>query len=130
MLDILRIEDFIAGKGVEAARGGDDDVGALCLVTEEFSILANGRATEERADADVGHVLRKPRVLVLDLERELAGVTEDNDGNFAIDRFKLLQRSQDEHCRLSVTRLRLAQDIHPQDCLGNALLLDCNADIR
>ena len=124
MLDFGSVENLVSDESVEAAWGGDHDVRALCLVAEEVCILCNRSATEESADTDVGHVLGETSILVLDLESELPSVAQNNDRHLAVDRLELLKRRQDEHRRLSVTRLCLAQDVHSKDSLRDALLLN------
>jgi hypothetical protein len=124
VLDVLGLQDFLASESVQATGGGDDDVRALSLVFEHLRILLDRGAAEEGGDADVGHVLGETRVLVLDLVRELTRVAENDDRHLSIDGLELLQAGQHEHRCLSMTRLGLAQDVHPQDGLGNALLLD------
>ena len=42
----------------------------------------------------------------------------------SINRFKLLKSGQDKHSCLPHTRLGLAQHIHGEDCLGDALVLN------
>ena len=124
VLDFGGVEDLIPHEGVQSTGGGDYDVRALALVAEEVGVLHNRSAAEECADADVGHVLGETRVLVFDLVRKLTSVAQDNDRHVAIDWLELLKRRQDEHCRLSVTRLCLAQDVHSKDRLGDTLLLN------
>lgn len=124
VLDVLGIQDLVADEGVQAAGGSDDDVGALGLVLDELGVLGHGSATKERADAHVGHVLRETRVLVLNLVGKLTRVAQNYHRDLAVDWLKLLQRSENEHSRLPVTRLGLAQDIHAQNGLRDTLLLD------
>jgi hypothetical protein len=58
------------------------------------------------------------------LEGEFASVAEDEDRNLAIDGLQLLESGEDEDRSFTVPRFRLAQDVHPEDGLGNTLLLD------
>lgn len=44
--------------------------------------------------------------------------------NLSINGFDLLQRGQHEHGRLAHTRFGLAQDVHAQDGLWDAFMLD------
>ena len=124
VLYVFGVQNFVAGEGIETTRGGHDDVRAAGLVAEGLGVLDDWRSTVEGADADVGHVLCETRVLVLDLERQFTRMTEHDDSNLAVDRLKLLERSQDEHGSLSVTRLGLAEDIHSENSLRDTLLLD------
>src|ERR1700761_6233865 len=124
VLHVLRVQDFVPRQGVQSARGGNDDVGAPGFVAQRLRILHDWRSSIERADAYVGHVFREARVLVLDLERKFARVAEDNDGDLAVDRLELLQCREDKDSSLSVSGLCLAEDVHAQHCLRDALLLD------
>lgn len=85
---------------------------------------------EEHAGAHVVHVLGEAVVFVLDLEGQLAGVAEDQDADLAVHGLELLQGRQHEHGRLAHTRLGLADDIHAQDSLRNALVLHCAGNKR
>lgn len=124
VLDFRGVEDLVPHESVQSAGGRHHDVRALGLVAEEFGILGHGSAAVESADTDVGHVLREASVLVLDLERKLAGVAKYDDRYFAVDRFELLESCQNKDSRLSVPGFRLAQHVHSQDGLRNTLLLD------
>ena len=125
MLDFRGIQGLVADEGVESAGGGDNNVRAFVLVTERLLVLDHRGAAIESTDTDVGHVLGETSVLVLDLVGQLTGVAQNNDRHLAVHRLQLLERRQDKHRRLSVTRLCLAQDVHSKDSLWDALLLDC-----
>lgn len=125
MLDVFGVQDLVTYESVQAAGGGDDDVGAGVLVAESLGVLGHRCTTVEGRHANQRHVLRETSVLVANLEGKLSRVTEHNDGDFAIDRLQLLERGEDEDSCLSVTRLCLAQDIHAEDSLRDTLLLNC-----
>lgn len=72
---------------------------------------------------DSGGVLGEPLVLLGDLEGELPGVAHDEHGDLAVDRLDLLQRGQHEHGRLAHAGLGLAQDVHAEHGLRDALVL-------
>ena len=59
------------------------------------------------------------------LVRQLPGVADDDGADLAVDRLQLLQHGQDKDGGLAHARLGLAQDVHAQDGLGDALVLDC-----
>ena len=69
-------------------------------------------------------VLGEPLVLLGNLEGELPGVAHDQDGDLAVDHLDLLERGQHEDGSLAHAGLGLAQDVHAQDSLGDALVLD------
>lgn len=105
------------------------------------------------ANLDAGHVLGEVLVLLADVEGQLPRVAHDQDGHLgagrrssrprprpqfpgpaqspaasahlSVDQRNLLQRGQHEHCPLDHAGLGLAQDVHTQDALGDALGLDC-----
>jgi hypothetical protein len=52
-------------------------------------------------------------------------MAEDENRDFAIDRFQLLQSRQNEDGRFTVTRFGLTQDIHAEDSLWDTFLLHC-----
>ena len=127
MLHVFRIEDLIPGESVQSSGRGNNDVWAFALVPQIFSVLGYRGATIESADTDIGHVLGKASVFVLDLESEFPGMTKDQNRDLAIDWFELLQSSKDENGSLSVARFRLAQHVHAQNSLRDTFLLDCFA---
>ena len=116
---------LVANKGVQAARGADNDVGVRILVLEQLRILLNGSAAVENASLDVGHVLAEAVVLVADLESKLARVAHNQHGALSGDGLDLLQRGEDEDSGLAETRLGLANDVATQHGLRDACLLHC-----
>lgn len=99
-------------------------MGVGFLILEDFGILLNRRTTVEDTGLNVRHILAETVVLVSNLEGQLAGVAHDQDGTLASNRFDLLEGSEDEHSRLTETRLRLADNITSEESLGNTGLLD------
>merc|ERR1711937_502270 len=87
------------------------------------SMLNNGLTTENDLALHVGKVLDKTSVFLVDLVRELARVAHYQHTNLALDRLELLECGEHKHSGLAHTRLGLAQHIHPQDGLRNALAL-------
>lgn len=123
MFDVGGIQKLVSSESIKATRGSDDNVGAASLVLEQFCVLGDGRAAVENGSANVGHVLGKPAVLVLDLVRELARMAENDHGHFPVYRFELLEGRENEHSSFSMPRLGLTQHVHPQDGLGDTFLL-------
>jgi hypothetical protein len=126
MLDLGGVESFIANEGIEATRSGNDDMGAFSFITKELNVLRHGCSSVKRADTNVWHVLGETRVLVFDLERQLACMAHNEDGDRAIHGFELLKRRKNEYSCLSVTGFCLTKNVHTEDGLGNALLLNYN----
>lgn len=116
---------LLANQGVQPTRSANDDVGERVFVREHLNILLNRGTTVEHGGLDVRKVLAESRVLVLDLERQLAGVAHDKDGALAGNRLQLVKSRQDEDCSLSKTGLGLAEHIDVEDRGRDADLLDC-----
>ena len=125
MLDSFWIEGLISSEGVETTGSGNDNVRAFGLVLEELNILLHRSTTVEDAGADIGHVLGETAVFALDLVSEFTSVAHDEDGDFACDRFELLQGGENEYSGFSVTGFGLAEDVHSEHSLRNAFLLNC-----
>lgn len=96
MSDSSAVERFISNEGVQSTRSSDDDVRAGRLVLEQLLIDLDGRSTVEYSRSNVRHVFTESGVFVLDLVRELPGVTENDDGDLPIDGLDLLKRRRDE----------------------------------
>ena len=124
-LDVAQAEVLVAHKGVQTTGSGDNDVRVGLLVLENVDVVLNGSATVEDRGLDVGQVLAETGVLVLDLESQLAGVAHDQHRALAVDRLDLLKSGQDENGSFTKTRLGLAKDVGSENCLRNAVLLDC-----
>lgn len=123
MLHVFGVQYFVSGKGVQSTRCGDNDVGALVLVAEEFGVLCYRCAAVESADTNIGHVLGEASIFVFDLEGEFTSVAEDEDRDFSVDRFELLKRGQDEDGSFPMSRFRLAEYIHTEHRLRDTFLL-------
>jgi len=124
-LDVAQAEVLVAHKGVQTTGSGDNDVRVGLLVLENVDVVLNGSATVEDRGLDVGQVLAETGVLILDLESQLAGVAHDQHRALAVDRLDLLKSGQDENGSFTKTRLGLAKDVGSENCLRNAVLLDC-----
>ena len=84
---------------------------------------SRNRTSVEDLALDVRQVLAEAGVLVLDLEGELARVAEHQRADRALLDLELVQRREHEDGRLAHARLGLADDIHAQDGLRDALVL-------
>mmetsp|Transcript_31500 Transcript_31500/g.92397 ORF Transcript_31500/g.92397 Transcript_31500/m.92397 type:complete len:207 (-) Transcript_31500:60-680(-) len=127
MLDVIELEGLLLGKTEDAAGSADDDVRAVVL--EDVAVGLDGDTAVEDGGLDLGKVLGETLVLVGDLEGKLASVAKDQDGNLVLTGgegagVKLVQSGQDEDGRLTHTGLGLANDVHAEDGLGDALVLD------
>ena len=122
VLDTLCVETLVPSKRIKTARGSDDNMRALGGL-EEFLILLDGCSTIEDGSADVGHVLGESEVLIANLEGEFARVAEYDDRDTVFCWIELLEGSEDEYGSLSMTRLRLTEDVHAEDRLRDAFLL-------
>lgn len=124
VLDARDLQALVTNESVHTTRGTDKDVRALGLVLEHLLVLGNGGTTVDDAGADIGHVLGETVVLVADLIGKLSGVAENKDGNFTVDRLDLLKGSKDKDGGLTHTGFGLADDVHAENGLRDAFLLD------
>ena len=124
-LDVAQTKVLVANERVKATRGGDDDVRVSLLVLEDVDVVLDGSTAVEYSGLDVRQVLAETCVLVLDLESQLAGVAHDQHRALAVDRLDLLKSGQDENGSFTKTRLGLTKDVGSENCLRNAVLLDC-----
>jgi hypothetical protein len=94
------------------------------LVLDQLDILLNRRATIKHGCPDIGQVLAESRVLVPNLECEFAGMAEDEDRDFAVGGFNLLERGEDKHCCFTEAGFSLTEDVGGEDGLRETDLLD------
>jgi hypothetical protein len=121
VLDVLGDEVLVAHELQDAARRAHDDVRALGL--QDALVLGHGHAAVEDLDLHVGQVAAEALKLVVDLECKLARVAQHDGADLPLLRLELVQRRQDEDGRLAHTGLGLADDVHAQDSLRDALVL-------
>jgi hypothetical protein len=122
MLQVLQVELLVADESEDAAGCADDDV--RCHRLQRLLVLLNRHAAEEHSDLHARHVLAEALVLLADLEGELASVAHDEDVGLIVGGFELLESGEDEDCRLAHTALRLAENVHAQNGLWNAFVLN------
>lgn len=70
------------------------------------------------------HVLGESFVLFADLEGQLSGVAHNDDGDLSILRLKLLKCGQHKDGRLAHAGFGLAKDVHTENRLRNAFVLN------
>ena len=122
VLDLIELHDALLDGELHHASGrADDDVGAVVL--EEVAVLPDGHAAVKDGALDVLEVLGEPLVLVVNLKGE-PWVWQHNDSDLASDGIQLVERREDKDGSLAHTRLGLADDIHSQDSLGDAFVLN------
>lgn len=125
-LDLLSIEGAILDERVETAGGADNDGGDLLL--ELANVLDLAHAAVEAAGGAVGKVLVEALELILELESELAGMSDDNSlavGLLALgDLLHLLKESEDENSGLTHTGLGLGKNVGAKHSLGESLVLN------
>lgn len=126
MLQVLQVELLVANESENAARCSDDDVrdGGL----ESLLVFLDWHTAEEDGHLDARHVLAEALVLLADLECQFAGVAHDQHVDLVVGGLELLESGQDEHCGLAHTGLGLAQDVHAQNGLWNAFVLNCGRE--
>lgn len=123
-VDTAKAKVLVTHESIQTTRGADNDVRVCLLVLENVDVLLDRGATVEDRSLHIGQVLAEARVLILDLERQLAGVAEDQDRGLASDRLDLLKGGQDEDSGLSETGLGLADQISSKDGDRKSILLD------
>lgn len=112
------------GEGKDSTGRSNDNVRCGLLVLEQLDVVVHGLATVDDLCADLRHVLREALKLVLYLISQLAGVAQDQ-GAAGLGLFrKVLQHGEHEHGCLSHTRDSLTKDVHSEDGLRDAFLLD------
>mmetsp|Transcript_23196 Transcript_23196/g.59619 ORF Transcript_23196/g.59619 Transcript_23196/m.59619 type:complete len:325 (+) Transcript_23196:629-1603(+) len=121
VLDLAEVEVLVARKRQHAPRRADEDVRRVRL--EDLLVLGDGHATVEDARLDVGQVPGEPHKLVVDLEGQLARVAHHDHRRLCLFGLELVQHGQHKHGRLAHARLGLADHVHAQDGLRNALVL-------
>ena len=94
-------------------------------IKESSKIMHNISRTSKMNYLDAGHVLGEPLVLLADLEGELPGVAHHEHGDLSVLRLDLLQGGQHEDGGLAHPGLGLAQDVHAEHGLRDALMLHC-----
>mmetsp|Transcript_9195 Transcript_9195/g.16849 ORF Transcript_9195/g.16849 Transcript_9195/m.16849 type:complete len:392 (+) Transcript_9195:196-1371(+) len=122
VLELVELRLAFGDQAFDAPRGRHHDVRAVR--GKEGHVFGDGHAPEDDLRLDTGEVLGKAVVLALDLVRKFARVAHDQHRHLAIHRLKLVQRSENKHSGLPHSRFCLANDIHTQNRLRDALLLD------
>lgn len=92
MLDLGRVQLLVPNQGGQTTWGSNNDMRASLLLGELLDIGRDGCSTVEDFGPDVGHELGESSELILDLVGELSCVTENDDGNFSINRFAGVSR--------------------------------------
>jgi len=120
---VRQIKRLLLRQRLDPTRRSHDDMRALARVLQHLPVLLHRKPSEEVTDPHVLHVGRKTLILVANLERQLARMTQDQHAHLAVHRLELLERRDDKDGRLSHARLGLADDVHTENRLRNALML-------
>lgn len=115
VLHAASLQALVTNESVHATRRAHDDMRALGLILEDRLVVGDRGTAIENGGAHARHVLGEPSVFIPDLVGQFTRVTQDDHAHVSVHRLDLLQGSQDEHSRLSHTRLCLTDDIHAQD---------------
>jgi len=121
---VLSIQDFVSCEGIQPPWRGDYDMGTPILVSKNFCVFGNRRASIKSADANVRHVLGEPRVLVFDLESKFTCMAKDDYRDLPIHRLQLLECCKNKHSSFPMTGFGLTKYVHAKNCLRNTFLLD------
>ena len=122
VLDALGDQLLVPHELRDAARRAHDDVRRLRL--EDPLVLGDGDAAVEDLGLGVGEVAGEALELVGDLVGELARVAEHQRAHLRLLRLQLVQAREHEDGRLPHPRLCLAEHVHAEDGLRDALVLD------
>lgn len=119
VFDVLSFDDFRASleERHETAGGGDEDVRLLgfeCVDVDGFF-----DTTVDGLHLEVG-VLAETLEFARDLNRELTCVAQHDAAEWLRFRCQLVQHGQHEHCCLSRSCLRLAQNVFSVNCVRDA----------
>merc|ERR1719273_1574075 len=122
MLQVLQWELLALDEGQNPAGSSNNNMRTVAL--ENLLVLRDRHPSEKHSNLDVGQKLGESLVLLTDLEGQLSGVTHHQHRNLSIHGLNLLESSQNKYSSFSHARLGLAQNVHTQDSLGDALVLD------
>lgn len=117
------VQALVPGECIESSWRCNDDVWDLGSL-QQLLVLLHRRSSIKDGSAHGRHVPSETTIFVFDLEGELAGMAEDDNGDFVLGWIELLKGGKHEDSGLSVSGFGLAENIHSKDCLGNAFLLD------
>jgi hypothetical protein len=83
------------------------------------------RTAVEDLGLDILHVFGESLELPLDLKGQFASVAKNNDVSFSVDGSQLVQCGQHKNGGLAHARLGLTDNIHTENGVGNAFMLNC-----
>lgn len=119
---MLEVELLTAHECKNAPRRANYNVRTAVL--QHLLVFLDGQAAEKHTDLDALHVAAEPLILLTDLEGELACVAHHQHAHLVLCRLQLLECSKDKDGSLAHAGFGLAQDVHAEDCLGDALVLN------
>mmetsp|Transcript_38923 Transcript_38923/g.86582 ORF Transcript_38923/g.86582 Transcript_38923/m.86582 type:complete len:221 (-) Transcript_38923:243-905(-) len=120
--DSVQLQRSLLGELLDPSGGANDDVGGLLL--QLLLLLLHRESTEEVANLHTTQASAETLKLVADLVCKLACVAKNDSLYFVGLGVKLLEDRKNEHSGLAHTRLRLAKDIHTQNGVRDALVLN------
>lgn len=127
VLDVIKLEGLLIRQTKDTSWSSDDNVGTIVL--EDITVGLDVHSAVEDGSLDFWKVLGESLVLMCNLEGKFTSVTENEDGYLVLSSgecvgVELVQCSKDENGSFSHTTLRLADNIHSEDGLGDAFMLD------
>ena len=123
ILDIADAKILVSNKSIKSSWRRHHNMRTSLLILDQLDVLLNGRAPIENSRSNIGHVLAKPGILVADLECQFSGMAEDEDRDFAVDGFDLLERGEDKDGCFAEAGFRLTENVGGEDGLRETDLL-------
>ena len=106
MFDVFELQEFLSAQRQDSARSAHYDVWTIFL--QKLFVFLDGQSTEKCGHLDPRLVLAEALILLLDLESQLPGVTQDEDGNLRNENDELRdEKSSDERILHLYSKLRV-----------------------
>mmetsp|Transcript_24460 Transcript_24460/g.43850 ORF Transcript_24460/g.43850 Transcript_24460/m.43850 type:complete len:202 (-) Transcript_24460:944-1549(-) len=127
VLNMIQLECLLPRQSQNTSRGAHHNVRTIIL--NHIPVGLDGNPTIEYRSLHFRQILGEPLVLVRNLEGQFTSVTENQHTDLILPRrecigIQLVESCQHKNSRLTHTTLGLADDIHTEDSLGDAFMLD------
>ena len=105
-----------------SAGGADYDVGRVEPL-QHFNLVHDWFPPEDDFGLDILQKFGKSQEFFFNLVGQFSGVAQHEDADW-LWLVQLVQDGEHEHCSLAHAALGLGEDVHPNHCVGDTLLLD------